>query len=103
MRMLSRSILYLASALALAFSGLSYAYDLPRPEVVAYLTADCGKFGVATTKYEASQAHMYALNRERTPSLSGGLVTDSHGYLQVSADEVAKGTTGSTVSLTANA
>lgn len=98
----TRRLFHMALAVAAFCFGFgSFAYAATDPveygHVLSFALADVGAIGTDTAKFHAEQAYMTASERMCNGN-SGALITDSHGFLQVSADEVAKGTTGSTVS-----
>lgn len=84
-----------------AFCFGSFAYAATDPveygHVLSFVLADVGAIGTDTAKFHAEQAYMITSER-MCNSNSGALITDSHGFMQVSADEVVKGRTGSRVS-----
>lgn len=100
MRMLGRCLRYFAAAIALCFGSFAFAASAPIEYgySLKHAFADAGSYGALSAKFTAEVAHQHA---ERTSNLLGsaGLVKASHGFMQPAADEVAKGTTGSTVSL----
>ena len=97
----TRSILHMC-VVALAFCLGSFAYAATDPVEYGYALkaalADVGAIGADTARFHIEQAYMLSHERMCTV-ISAGLVKESHGFLQAAADEVAKGTTGSTVSL----
>ena len=96
----SRRLFHMAIAVV-GFCFGSFAYAATDPveygHVLSFVLADVGAIGTDTAKFHAEQAYMITSVRMCNGN-SGALITDSHGFMQVSADEVAKGTTGSTVS-----
>lgn len=94
---------FAAMAMAMCFGGLAFADTgegyrnaLVYQTTSAFETA--GAYGHDVVLFQAKQAQM--ASDERTElARSGNLLKDSHGFMQAAADEVAKGTTGSTVSL----
>lgn len=98
--MIKRFLSMTMACLALCVGSFAFASDMPQTYAIRYAVADVGAHGAAMAKFEA----VLAVNGERTsqPShLSSGLRSDSHGFVQASTDEVAKGTMGSTTGLTA--
>lgn len=105
--MISRCLRYVFAAVAMCFGGLALADTgfgastkyFGYQAVSAFESASVYGRDVAT--FNADQAYQASQSERLCSSLTGGLLKDSHGFMQVAADEVAKGTTGSTVSLTA--
>jgi hypothetical protein len=77
-----RTLLYFASAIALAFSSMGFADVLRVPSAVAAYVADAGKYGSDYAVHQASVAQMYTLADERMCSLTGALTVMSHGFVQ---------------------
>jgi hypothetical protein len=98
--MISRVLRYCCLAVAACFGSFAYAATDPvhYGHTLRHIVADLGAYGASTADFAVKQAYM--AEAERTgQSRVVGLMKDSHDYLQASADEVAQGTTGSTVSL----
>ena len=102
--MISRCLRYCMAALVMSFGGMAFA-DVgvgASTKYFGYQVASAfesgGAYGHALACYKAEQAYM-ARTSDTDVATAGGLLKDKHGFMQVSADEVAKGTTGSTVSL----
>lgn len=101
--MIRRCLTYAFAALAMCFGGLAFAdTGYGYSKYLTYRTASAfetaGAYGHDLTSFKAEQAHM-ARTGDTDVATVGGLLKDKHGYMQATADEVAKGTTGSTVSL----
>lgn len=99
--MISRVLRYCCLALAACVGNLAFA-AAPldhRTAVIASVLLDQGSYGQASTKFHLEQAYVADSGETRLCSSTAGLLKDAHGFMQVTADEVAKGTTGSTVSL----
>lgn len=99
--MISRVLRYCCLALAACVGNLAFAAtpDNSRYDTFAAVLFDQGNYGVASTKFTLEQAFVADASEGRLCSLTAGLLKNSHGFLQATANEVAKGTTGSTVSL----
>lgn len=97
---LPRYVRWAFAAVALCFGTFAFASVDPvgYGYTLKQSVADVGDYGALSAKFVAEVAYQHG---ERTSNLSdtSGLLRDSHGFLQAAADEVAKGTTGSTVSL----
>lgn len=104
--MISRCLRYVFAAVAMCFGGLALADTgfgastkyFGYQAVSAFESASV--YGHDVAIFNARQAEMYGSDCSMLAATSG-LLKDSHGFMQAAADEVAKGTTGSTVSLTA--
>lgn len=103
--MISRVLRYCCAALALcvgsvafADSGVGFGASKYFGYQVASAFSEGGKYGHDVALHEARQAQMANASCSQSVSVAG-LLKDSHGFLQAAADEVAKGTTGSTVEL----
>ena len=102
--MIRRCLSYVFAAMAMCFGGLALAETgfgastkyLSYQAVSAFETA--GSYGHDVASFKAEQAHMVRHSGTEDAAVAG-LLKDSHGFMQATADEVAKGTTGSTVSL----
>jgi hypothetical protein len=101
MRMYRTFIRYAFAAIAcLGYSGWGYAAE-PVEVVTAlrYAIADVGHYGGASAKCKAEQAYMVSmdavLHADRT-----GLLSDSHGFVQMRADATIGQGVGSQVALT---
>lgn len=99
--MISRVLRYCCLALAACVGTLAFAAtpDESRFATFGAVLLDQGNYGVASTKFTLEQAYVGDSADSRLCSSTAGLLKNSHGFLQATADEVAKGTTGSTVSL----
>lgn len=102
--MISRVLRYALASLVMCFGGLAFA-DVgvgAGTKYFGYQVASAfessGKHGHDVALHEARQAQMANASCSQSVSVAG-LLKDSHGFLQAAADEVAKGTTGSTVEL----
>lgn len=96
----TRYLRYAMAALTLCFGSFAYAGDDLRPwDTVKFMVAQVGSHGADQAQFQAEQTFAYT-GRTQSQDLTASLLTASHGFLQASADEVTKGTTGSTVSLT---
>ena len=100
MKQIKRYLGYAIAALAMCFGSFAYAASDPVQygHVLKHVVADLGQYGGLSAQYTAEQTYMHAERMCSSVSVAG-LIRDSHGLIQVSADEVAKGMTGSTVSL----
>ena len=96
--MLKSVLKYCCLALAVCVGSLAFAGVDERPDLITAL-AYISDHGAAGAKLQAELNHMADSGDTRMCSSTGALMKDSHGYLQASASEVTKGTTGSTVSL----
>lgn len=102
--MISRWIRFAFAAVAMCFGGLALADTgfgastkyLGYQAVSAFESASA--YGHDVASFNAVQAHMARQSGTEDAAVAG-LLKDSHGFMQATADEVAKGTTGSTVSL----
>lgn len=101
--MISRCLRFAFAAIAMCFGGLAFADTgegyrsaLVYQTVSAFETASA--YGYDLASFKAEQAYMTQRSSTENAAVAG-LMKDSHGFLQATADEVAKGTTGSTVSL----
>lgn len=94
--MISRVLRYCCMALAMCVGSVAFAAE----PVARYAVSVVGYQGKAQAEFDARQVQMVAGERTELAQ-AGGLLKDAHGFLQLSADEVAKGMTGSTVLLTA--
>lgn len=98
--MLKHLVRYCCLALAACVGSFATAADFVTPvRIVTAYVAHTDTFGGASAKFKSELAYMADIGETRLCSQSGALVRDSHGFLQASASEVTKGTTGSTVSL----
>lgn len=98
--MLKSVMKYCCLALAACLGSVAYAADVVhQTRIVAAYVAASETFGGAVAKFNRELAYMADTGDARMCSRSGALVKDSHGFLQASASEVTKGTTGRTVSL----
>lgn len=95
--MISRVLRYCCMALAMCVASVAFAAE----PMTRYAVSVVGYQGKAQAEFDARQVQMVVGGADRLCSSTGGLLKDAHGFLQVSADEVAKGMTGSTVLLTA--
>lgn len=97
---ISSYLKYAFAALAMCFGSFAFAATDPVQYgyTLKHALADAGAYGALSAQFKAEQAQMLD---ERTSNSSGnaGLVKASHGFMQAAADEVTKGTTGSTVGL----
>lgn len=101
--MIRRCLSYAFAALVMCFGGLAFAdTGFGYSKYLSYQTASAfetgGAYGHDVASFKAEQALM-ARQSDTDVATAGGLLKDKHGFLQATADEVAKGTTGSTVSL----
>ncbi len=100
--MIPRYLRYAFACVAMCFGTFAFASVDPvgYGHTLKQTLASVGDYGTASAKLKVELAHMH---QERTSNLlaNAGLIRDSHGFLQSSADEVTKGVTGSTVSLSA--
>lgn len=101
--MISRCLRFAFAAMAMCFGGLAladtgegYRSALVYQTVSAFETASA--YGHDLASFKAEQAHM-ARQIGIENATATGLLKDKHGFMQATADEVAKGTTGSTVNL----
>ena len=102
--MISRCLSYVFAAMAMCFGGLALA-DTGFGASTKYLSyqavsafESASSYGHDVASFNAKQAHMARQSGTEDAAIAG-LMKDSHGFLQATADEVAKGTTGSSVSL----
>ena len=101
--MIRRYLGYAFAALAMCFGGLAFAdTGFGYSKYLTYKTASAfetaSAYGYDVASFKAEQAQM-ARQSDVNVAKVGGLLKDKHGFMQATADEVAKGTTGSTVSL----
>ena len=80
-----RSLLYFASAIAIAFSGRGFASESPLLRYTMHVVAEQGSYGAEAAKFKAEQAYAVSLDSVQAV-LAGGLVSDGNGYLQARAD-----------------
>lgn len=98
--MLKSVLKYCCLALAACVGSFAFASDvMQQTRVIAAYVAQTETFGAASAQFKNELNFMADTGDTRMCSRSGALVKDSHGFLQASASEVTKGTTGSTVSL----
>lgn len=102
--MISRCLRYCFAVVAMCFGGIAMAdtgfgesYKFLGYQVVSAFES-ASAYGHDAALFDARQAEMYG-SQSSMLSSTAGLMKNSHGFLQATADEVAKGTTGSTVSL----
>lgn len=100
---ITRFIHSVCAALAMCFGSFAFAAVDPVEYgyTLSHALADAGAYGAESAYFAAVQADMLS-NRIPHSTDASGLLKASHGFMQLAADEVAKGTTGSTVSLTSN-
>lgn len=91
--MLKSVLKYCCLALAACLGSFAYASTDELPDVITAL-AYISDHGAAGAKLQAELNHMADSGDTRMCSSTGALMKDSHGYLQASASEVTKGTTG---------
>lgn len=98
--MMKHIVSYCCLALAACVGSFATAADFAtHARIVTAYVANADTFGGASAKFKSELAYMADNGETRLCNRSGALVRDSHGFLQASASEVTKGTTGSTVSL----
>lgn len=91
--MLKSVLKYFCLALAACVGSFAYAGVDESPDLITAL-AYISDHGAASAKLQVELNHMAASGDARLCSSTGALMKDSHGYLQASASEVTKGTTG---------
>lgn len=98
--MMKSVLKYCCIALAACVGSFAFAADVVQHTrlVAAYVTA-ADTYGGEVAKLHGELAHMANASDAPLCTVANGLVRDSHGYLQASASEVTKGTTGSTVTV----
>lgn len=89
--MITRVLRYCCMALAMCVASVAFAAE---PMVYSAVSV-VGYQGKAQAEFDAHQAQMVVGGADRLCGSTGGLLKDAHGFLQLRADEVAKGMIGS--------
>lgn len=95
--MIHRMLRYCCMALAMCLGSVAFAAD----PIVHHSFTIAGDQGRDQAAFAAREVQMIAAGGRQGSSPTAGLLKDAHGFLQITADEVAEGVTGSTVLLTA--
>jgi hypothetical protein len=81
-------------ALALCMGSFAYASEA-LPQAMYFAVATMGAYGAEYAQFEQT-VHQQTASVGQVPSMSvGNLLVQSHGFVQASVGEVAKGTVGS--------